>query len=391
LVRLLRRPHYPGFALTVALSRTSGAMFNTAAVLLVLVRTGSAATAGVTAAAAVLPGALSAPLLGAWLDAARRRRVLIVTDQIVATIGLLTMVALAGHAPNWVLPLAAILCGVTAPFSLGGFYSAMSEIAGPELLDEASRIDATSLNLSVIVGPSLAGVLAGVLGAAAAIEIEAAITLVVAGLVAANPAFELRQESEAPESTRAIRQALRTGARAIGGIRELRTLTMTSCLANFGWGLMMVAFPLYAVRLLHAHTHDAGYLWAALGVGSIAGTFLIPGRPSLRRIGASYTALAFSALVWPLAHVLALGVGLVALTGVIEGPAFSGSVAVRQRHAPAAIRAQVMTTMIGLLQITMALGSVVGGAIHDPVPTIYLLVAVNLLAGVIARGASRAR
>lgn len=63
--RLLHRPRYPGFVLTVSLARTTGAMFNP--VLLVLARTGSASLAGLTAAATVVPGALTGPVLGAWL------------------------------------------------------------------------------------------------------------------------------------------------------------------------------------------------------------------------------------------------------------------------------------------------------------------------------------
>ena len=94
---------------------------------------------------------------------------------------------------------------------------------------------------------------------------------------------------------------------------------------------MMVGFPLYAARTLHA----GGYLWAALALGSIVGTFALAGGPSPRRIALSHGILGLSALAWPLAHALTL----VGLTGLLEGPAYSGSIAVRQRHTPPAIRA----------------------------------------------------
>ncbi|HEY2436844.1 MAG TPA: hypothetical protein VGH93_06655, partial [Solirubrobacteraceae bacterium] len=70
--------------LTVSLSRTSSMMFNTAGILLVLIRTHSAPLAGATAAAALVPAALTGPLLGAWVDVIRRRRILIVFDQLVS-------------------------------------------------------------------------------------------------------------------------------------------------------------------------------------------------------------------------------------------------------------------------------------------------------------------
>lgn len=174
--RLLRRPRYPGFILTVALAGTSGAMFTVAGVLLVLDRTGSASVAGLTAAASVLPGALSGPLLGAWLDVVRRRRLLIIVDQLVSVISLVLMLSLAGHAPNWTLPLIGILYSVTRPFSVGGFYAAMVEITGTELLAPASAIEATSLNMAIILGPALAGALIGVLGVVRTVEVQILIT-----------------------------------------------------------------------------------------------------------------------------------------------------------------------------------------------------------------------
>ena len=81
---------------------------------------------------------------------------------------------------------------ITRPLSMGTFFSALAAIAGPELLDHASAIEATSLNLAVIIGPALAGALAGIIGAASTVEVQAGLTLLVAGLVAVNPAFEAR-------------------------------------------------------------------------------------------------------------------------------------------------------------------------------------------------------
>ena len=102
---LLRRPRYLSFVLTVSLSRMTGAMFITSGVLLVLGRTGSAGLAGLTAAASTLPGALSGPVLGAWLDVARRRRVLIVVDQVLSVAALLAILALAGAVVRLVVTL----------------------------------------------------------------------------------------------------------------------------------------------------------------------------------------------------------------------------------------------------------------------------------------------
>ena len=374
--RLWRRPRYPGFVVTVGLSRISSFMFNTAGVLLVLGRTGSAPLAGATAAAAVVPAAVTGPVLGAWLDVARRRRVLIVFDQLLSVAGLLGVVALAGHAPNWTVPAVTVLYSVTRPFSQGSFFSTLAEISGPELLDQASAIEATSLNLSVIVGPVLAGALVGIIGATRTVELQAALTAVVAVLVAANPAFDVRTADHAAT----VSHALRSGLRSLRRDRVLLATSFSGSLAAFGWGLMLVGFPLYAVQTLHSAAHTSGYLWAAVAAGSILGTFVLHGPPALRRVGVSYGILGLSALLWPLAGSLVAGILLIGLTGFLEGPAYSGTIALRQRRAPPAARAQVMTTVASLSALMMSAGAAVGGAVHDPLALIVVFVAINLLA-----------
>ncbi|MFZ1996068.1 MAG: MFS transporter [Solirubrobacteraceae bacterium] len=385
--QLWRRPRYPGFLLTVLLARISGSMFNTAGVLLVLTRTHSAPLAGITAAAGVVPAALSGPLLGAWLDVVRRRRALIVFDQLLSVVGLLAVVALAGHAPNWTVPMVTVLYSLTRPFSQGSFFSALADIAGAELLDQASTIEATSLNLAIVVGPAMAGALAGIIGAAETVELQAALTVVVAALVAANPAFEVRPVDR-PHS---VSHALRTGLHALRRQRVLLATSFSSSLAAFTWGLMLVGFPLYAVRTLHSAAHASGFLWAAVAAGSILGTFVLHGPPGLRRVGFSYGVLGLSALLWPLAGSLTAGIALIGFTGFLEGPAYSGTIALRQRHAPPAARAQVMTTVAGISQLMLSAGAALGGAIHDPTTLILIFVAVNLIAAAaaVSRGALR--
>ncbi len=375
---LWERPQYPGFILTVSVARISATMFNTAGVLLILVRTGSAPLAGLTAAAAVVPAAITGPLLGAWLDVARRRRVLIVFDQLLSVVGLVAIVALAGHAPNWTVPAVTVVYSLTRPLTQGSFFSSLAVVAGPELLDRASAIEATSLNMAVVVGPILAGTLAGLIGPARTVLLQAGFTVVVAVLVAINPVFDLGRAEDRPSS---FSHALRTGLRALTRQRVIMATTFSQCLASCSWGLMLVGFPLYAVQRLHSAPHASGYLWAAVAGGSILGTFILHGAPSLRRVGLSYAALGLSALLWPLAGSLVAGVILILITGFLEGPAYSGTIALRQRFAPLGARAQVMTTITSIQQVMLSAGAAVGGVVHRPDTLILVFVVLNLIAG----------
>jgi predicted MFS family arabinose efflux permease len=365
---------------TVLLSRVSAAMFTVSGVLLVIAQTHSVPLAGVTAAAAVLPGAVAGPILGAWLDVTRSRRVLIALDQVLSAAGLVALLALAGHAPDWTLPAVGVIYSVTRPFSSGSFVSALPELAGAELIATASSLEAFSVNFSTVIGPALAGVLAAVAGAGATIGIQAGLSVIVAALVALNPAFEVRPA----ERSQRISTALSAGLHALGSDRVLRATGLASACANFGWGLMIVGYPIYAERSLHASTSAGGYLWAGVSVGSILGTLAVRGNAKLARIAISYALLSASALLWLAAHNLVLGIAVVAITGVVEGPAFSHSVVIRQLRPPSAVRAQVISTMSSITLAATALGSAAAGSLHDPSTIILLFVTVNALAAITA-------
>lgn len=269
---------------------------------------------------------------------------------------------------------------ITRPLSFGSFFSAIAELAGPELLDAPSAIEASSMNLALIIGPALAGTLAGATSPATALWTQVGLTLVATVLIAINPAFEARS----PERATSMRHAIRTGVNALLRTRILRATAGASILAAFGWGLMIVGFPLYAARNLHAGAHSSGYLWAALALGSTIGTFVLRRDPSAWRIAASYGVLGCSALLWPLAGSLVPAIALVTLTGVLEGPAYSGSIALRQRHSPPAVRAQTMTTLVGAALVAGSAGAAVGGAVHSVTPLILAFVAINAAAALTA-------
>ena len=127
-----------------------------------------------------------------------------------------------------------------------------------------------------------------------------------------------------------------------------------------------------------------------MATGSILGTFVLPGRASLRRVAGSYAVLAVSALAWLLAHTIVVGLALVTLTGFLEGPAYSGTVALRLRHSPPAVRNQVIITLSSVSLGAAALGSFTGGALHRIGPCVLAFTAVNLVAA-LATGSGPAR
>jgi MFS family permease len=393
---LLRRPGYGRYLLAVVASRATGEMFSVAGVLLVLQRTGSIVLAGVTVAAATLPGALSGPFLGAWLDVARSRRRLLVLDRLVTIVALGALLLLAGHAPNWVILVVAVAYGSTAPLSAGGFSSILPEIAGPQLLEVANMFEASSLNAAFIVGPALAGLIAGLAGPAVAIEVQLGVSVVLVALIAPDRIYELRP----PPSDLEHRPFLTTvseGMRSLLGIPRLRSHALASVVYVAAWGSLIVSFPLYAERV-HAGAAAAGYLWAAIAFGSMLSAFLFRElalrlAPNVLLVG-TFLAMGASVALWPLANGLAGALALVAFTGMIEGPALVALVGIRQRLAPAHLRGQVFATIFSLDLAASAVGSAVAGPLHadaGTVVTLFAFGALTLVSGLLNYGTGDAQ
>src|SRR3954451_1403524 len=260
--QLRREPGYPLFWATATITRLADEMFAVGVVLLVLERTGSAGLAGATVAAVTLPSIVSGPLLGAWLDRTGRRRGLMVLDQILAATTLVAIVAPAGHAPNWTLPLVAILAGVTWPLSFGGFTSLIPVIVPDRLLSQANALEATSFNFAVVGGPALAGTISAIADPSASLLVEAAITLGAIALIARIPAMD----AGASTPQRSLLSIARAGLKHVAATPPLRAVTAAGALNLGGLGLLTVAFPFFAVNDLGAQRSTSGYLWAAFAL-----------------------------------------------------------------------------------------------------------------------------
>lgn len=379
--RLLRRPGYARYFLVVAAARATGTMFNVAGVLLVLARTGSLVLAGITVAAATLPGALTGPFLGAWLDVTASRRRLLVLDRLVTAGALLALLLLAGHGPNWLLPVIGVAYGATSPLSSGAFSAALPEVAGPDLLNVANTFEATSINVAFIVGPALAGLISGTAGPAVALEVQLGAGVLLALAIAGDHTFELRPVAAA-QRAQGLLNTVREGMRAMAGIAALRWNVLVSTFYVAGWGTLNVGFPVYAERV-HAPASASGYMWAAVSLGSMISAFAFRRRAmalnTASLIAGSFTAMAASVALWLLVHSLLPALLLVGLTGLLEGPSLVALIGVRQRLAPPHLRGQIFATVGSLNLAAIAAGSAAAGPLHAALGTAATLLCFALL------------
>jgi len=358
------QPGYPAFLLAATLARLASEMFPVAAVLLVLDRTGRPGLAGAVVAATTLPAVVTGPVLGAWLDRTGRRRVALATNQVMLAASLLGILAAAGRAPGWTLLLLAALAGLTGPLATGGYTSMIPLLVPERLLARANALEASSFNSAAIAGPAVAGVVAATAGPAGAVLAEAALT----GL--ALPAIARLPRLAAPAGGRPVplAAAVRQGLGHLARTPVLRGVTVATAVGMGGTGLLTLALPFWA-QGLGAGRAGAGYLWAALEAGAIAGA-LAAARPAAawppqRVVLAGLGLFGLVMTTWPLAPSFPVALVLVALAGTVEGPAFAATFATRQRWSPPALRGQIFTTAASLKLGAFAVGAALAGPALD--------------------------
>jgi predicted MFS family arabinose efflux permease len=377
-------PGYAAFYLSATLGRLAGEMLPIAVVLLVLGRTGSPSLASATIAAASLPSVLTGPLLGAWLDRTRHRRAALAANQVLLAGSLAGMLLLAGRSPGWVVPLLAAAGGATAPMLTGGVTSMIPLLVPAASLPRANAMEAASFSGAAVLGPALAGAVAATAGPARAVGLEAVLALAAVVAVARMPTVAPAQPDDAER--RSLASTLRAGLAHLARTPVLRGVTVTSVLAYGAQGLLPLALPLLTEQL-GAGRGGAGYVYAALEVGGIAGVFaavrMAASVPPERIVHGGTALLALGTASWALVPSFPVALALAAGAGLAAGPAFAALFGVRQQWSPATLRGQIFTTAASLKVGAFALGAALAGPVVTglgPRGAIAATAAVELLA-----------
>ena len=312
---------YPAFRSLIAglaVSQVGDWMYNLALVTFVYQRTGSALWAGVTVAARVVPVVVLGPVGGAVADRFGRQGVMIACDlaRLVLMLGL-ALVA-AAHLPVLLAPvLAALATAAGTPYLPCVSAVTPRLVRGADLPGaNAARSAVTAAGL--IAGPALGGVLLLTGSAAVAFALNA-LTFALAA------AFTLTigdRQAFAVARTGAARQAgllgdIAHGAAALRAHPAAVRLVGADFLCSLVYGMQTVLLILVA-RDAGLGMHGYGYLFAAIGVGGLAGTSLA-GRamrlPLHVALAGSLAMVGVPMLALPLAHWAAAALVLTALTG----------------------------------------------------------------------------
>lgn len=355
--RSLRTRNYRLWFFGQTISQSGAWMQSVAQYWLVLELTHSALDLGITAALQFAPVLLFGTIGGLVADRFDKRKVLLVTQSaFTVQAALLWVLVATGSVRLWMVWLLALLYGFINVIDNPSRQSFVVEMAGSDDLFNAISLNSVIVNVSRIVGPALAGVLIATVGISWAFLANA---LSFAAVIAALYAMRAAELHRRPPVARAKGQ-IRAGLGYAWKMWQLRVpLVMMAVMGTLAYNFNVV-LPLYASDVFHRGAGAYSGLTVAMGVGSLAGGFIVASRrrPSYRLLAGVSLAFGVLILAVALAPNLPLGLALLVPMGATSIMFIATANSLLQLHSTDAMRGRVMS-----LWATVFLGSTPVGAL----------------------------
>lgn len=271
----LGQPEFAALFSARTLSTWGDNLARVAIATLVLTRSGSALLSAATFAVSFLPEVFGQALLAPYADRLPRRTVLVVCDLLRALVVVLLVLAVT-HA----VPLVVVLVLLFVIELVGSpFYAATGALVVDLFEDRRTYLSASSLlsatgQLNQVIGLALGGLVVGLVGAGAALWVDAATFVVSAALLSL---FVRRRAAALTENAPGLR-GLWADTRE--GIDHLRGDLPMRWLIALAWVMLLALVAPEAVALPYARAHGqsalvGGLMLASVPLGAALGVVLV--------------------------------------------------------------------------------------------------------------------
>lgn len=331
---------------------------------LVLKMTDDTLIVGTVLAVASLPRAVFMLVGGAIVDRTSSKSVLMITKYVnTVLLGLLAFLVYRGLLTVWSVHLMALAIGLTSAFSFPAGTSILPQVVAPELLQPANGMMMGIRQVSLLLGPMVAGLLIALFGdgstglgrdaagVAAAFAVDS-LSFAVSAWTLSH--VRLREDAAAaPPGEEGVLKSIASAMRVLWDDRLLRAICLYYAATAFLiGGPIQVALPTLAERNLSQGAEAYGTLMAVHGVGALAGMIISGARPNWRIGSLGMTILCIDAvaglLFLPFGHIGSLWQGVLLLIplGLMAGFIQVVSFSWMQRRVPPQMIGRAMSVFM---------------------------------------------
>lgn len=382
--RALRNRNYRLFFLGQCVSLTGNWIQQVAMNWLVYSLTKSPLLMGVIMFSGTIPSLFVSPLAGVLIDRFNKYHVSIILQTLFMieafTIAVLT---LTGIIHIWQIIVLSILMGLTNAFDMPLRQAFVIQLIDKkEDLGNAISLNSSSINLALLIGPAIAGMLIASVGEGICFLLN---SLSYMAAIAALLAMKIKPVPNKGKSDTNLIQEFSEGFRYAFGSILIRTIIIylaTACLIGMSY---LVLMPIFAKEILNGNAQTLGFLMSAAGVGALWGALFLAGKKSAVGLelwvyiaslilGAGLLGLAFVNQLWiSLILLFFIGFGMVIIIASCN--------TLLQNMVEQDKRGRVMSIYTMAFMGTTSLGSLCGGAIANKigVPDTFLLAGATII------------
>ena len=318
-------------------------------------------------AASKMVGYLAAPFLGVVADRMDRRLLLIVAAgmNLVASAAMLFLFV-SGWLVLWHVIGLALVSGLSWALDNPTRNAFVPDLVESEDLTNAIALNAVAIEITVVVGPALGGILIPVLGMDGAYGL-------IAGICLLDVLVLLMMKKDVRHGVAHVHEppvrSLVGGLQYVWGNQTVLMLLVIAFLLNLLAAPYRYAFlPLFARYVLDAGPAGYGMLTAMAGVGALVAGLWVVSLGNFQRKGRM---LVWSGIAWP-ASLLVLAMStwypvslmLVFVAGLAQAIVWTIIATLILSHTTQTMRGRVMGLRTGVI-ISLPLGNFLGGAVAE--------------------------
>jgi MFS family permease len=329
----------------------------------IFIESHSALLVGLLGAVELVPLIVSALVGGAMADRMDRRKLLLL-DQIglVLVAGALAAVSFAGDPSIPILyVLAGLLAGVSALQNVVRS-AIVPTLVRPELMRSALALNYGLLQLTMVIGPGLGGLIIAALGVGAAYTIDAVSCLaMVFAVIAIAP-----QPPVGVEKHETVRRSIAAGLRFVRGNQALLG-SFAIDLVAMTFGMPRALFAVLAVSVYHAGASGTGVLYSAVSLGATVAAITTGWLSHTRRLGLvviwAVIAWAVAITLTGLASSLWIAAGLLVVAGAADSVSAVCRTTINQTVTPDHMRGRMSSVFSLVVSGGPRLGDIESGVV----------------------------
>ena len=252
--------------------------------LVLQLTSGSGSALGITTGLQFLPVLLLSPYAGVVADRFPKRRLLQVTQAVMAGASLLLgIITVTGVVEVWHVYVLAFVFGIGSAFDAPARQSFVSEMVERDEVTNAVGLNSAAFNLARILGPGLAGLMIGAMGGGA--RATGWVILINAVSYAAVITQLQRMDTDllhTPEPVARAPGMLLDGVRYVRSQpKMLMVLVLVFFAGTFGMNFQITS-ALMATEVFDKGASEFGLLGSFMAIGSLAGALMAARRSTIR-------------------------------------------------------------------------------------------------------------